>query len=205
MGSIPTTRTMIANGITRTTANVNGEVTPNQASTSFWFEYGQSQNLGDATAFESVGGGTAKSPVSMSLSNLNPATIYYFRINAQNQFGTVNGTILSFKTLGPSGATAPAVTTRSATNVSTSTVTFRGTVNPNGAETVYWFEYSTDSLLGSVLLHATEQRTASTVQGTVSVETALSGLSSKTNYYFRLVAQNSMGTVRGERATFRTR
>jgi len=205
VGSVPTTRTLAASGISRTTANLNGEVTPNRASTQYWFEYGKTANLGDTTAIVSVGDGTAKLPAVASLAGLDPITTYYFRLNAQNQFGTVNGAILNFKTAGPLSASAPSVVTRSATNLSTSTVTLRGTVNPNGAETRYWFEYSTDSIFGLALLRSTEQKSAGGGSNTTSVDASVSGLSPKTNYYFRLVAQNSFGVVRGERAEFKTK
>ena len=205
VGSAPTIKTMAANGISRTTANLNGEVTPNKASTQYWFEYGKSSNLGNATELGAVGNGTEKLPASKSLSNLDPLTTYYFRINAQNQFGTVNGTILNFKTAGPPAATAPSATTRTASDVSTSTATLRGTVNPNRSETAYWFEYSTDSLLGSVLLSSTGKTSAGAGSSTISIEADVSGLSRNTNYYFRLVTQNSVGTVRGERMTFKTK
>ncbi|MEK7575444.1 MAG: hypothetical protein AAB511_04435 [Patescibacteria group bacterium] len=205
VGSAPNIKTLAANDITRTTANLNGEVTPNRASTQYWFEYGKGPNLGSTSAFVAVGDGIAKLPASISLSDLDPATTYYFRLNAQNQFGTVNGAILNFKTSNPPAATAPTVTTRSANDIGTSTATLRGTVNPNRAETRYWFEYSTDSLLGSLLLVSTEQRSIGAGGSAVSVQTDISGLSSRTNYYFRVVAQNDLGVVRGERVTFRTR
>ena len=204
-GSAPTIKTLAASGIARTTANLNGEITPNKASTQYWFEYGKTTNLGDTTAIVSVGNGTAKLPASGLLSNIDPATTYYFRLNAQNQFGTVNGTILSFKTAGPASAVAPSVTTRSATDLGTSTAALRGTVNPNSAETVYWFEYSTDPLLSPVSLRSTEQKSAGAGTNTTSVEADISGLGPKTNYYFRLVARNSLGTVQGERMTFKTK
>ncbi len=205
VGSIPTIRTLAANEVTRTGANLNGEVTPNRAATQYWFEYGKTPNLGEMTAFASVGDGTAKLSASVSVSDLDPLTTYYFRLNAQNRFGTVNGTILSFRTTGPALPAAPAVTTRSASNIGTTSATLRGNVNPNGAETTYWFEYSTDSLLGSLLLNSTEPRSAGDGSSTRAVEMDVSGLSAKVDYYFRIVAQNSFGTVRGDRMTFRTK
>ena len=98
VGRIPTATTLDAKLITRTGASMYGEVTPNQAKTQFWFEYGKTANLGEVTALTAVGEGSTKTPVSLSLSDLDPATTYYFRINAQNQFGTVNGATLSFET-----------------------------------------------------------------------------------------------------------
>src|SRR3989344_5030073 len=152
VGSAPSSVTVSASGVSRTTANLNGEVTSNKASTVYWFEYGKTANLGNTTSFVSVGDGSTRVPTSVSVSNLGPDTTYYFRINAQNQFGTVNGSILNFKTLGPPVATAPSATTRNASDIKASTATLHGAVNPNRAETAYWFEYSSDSLLGSVLI-----------------------------------------------------
>lgn len=205
VGSAPAARTLSANGISRTTANLNGEVTPNKSGTQYWFEYGRSAGLGGTTAFVSTGDGSAKISVSASLSALDPATTYYFRLNAQNQFGTVNGAIISFKTSGPPAPAAPSVKTGSATALGVSTVVLRGTVDPNGAETAYWFEYGTDPLFVSAVLVATARVSAGAGFDPVSVSADISGLVSRTTYYFRIAAQNDLGVVRGDRATFKTK
>lgn len=205
VGSAPGIKTLAASGISRNTVNLNGEVTPNKAATQHWFEYGKTTNLGNTTAMVSVGDGSTKVPASVSLSGLDPVTTYYFRLNAQNQFGTVNGAILNFKTAGPPAPTAPTVTTGSATKVSTSTATLRGNVTPNGVETAYWFEYSTDSLLGSILLTSTAQASVGAGTNAILVDTNVSSLARSTTYYFRLVAKNDLGTIRGDRQTFKTK
>ncbi len=105
VGTVPTVQTLPASGIAATSATLNGAVTPNRAATQYWFEYGKDQNLGGAIGFVSVGAGTAKVPASISLPNINPGTTYYFRLDAQNEFGTVVGSIVSFKTSGPSPKT----------------------------------------------------------------------------------------------------
>lgn len=205
IGSIPTIKTLQANTITRTSAKLNGEVNPNKATTQYWFEYGRTANLGNTSAFLWAGEGSSNVSESITLSDLTPDSTYYFRLNAQNQFGTVNGTILNFKTSGPSSVVLPAVKTSSATNVKATTATLRGTVDPNGDDTMYWFEYSTDSLLGSVLLKATEQIAVGGGENLVSVTSNLTGLSSATTYYFRVVAKNSLGTVIGDRMSLKTK
>jgi len=98
VGALPTAKTISASTISKTSADINGEVTPNKATTQYWFEYGKTTELGSLTAFSGIGDGSVKVPVSISLSDLLPKTTYYFRLNAQNQFGTINGSILNFKT-----------------------------------------------------------------------------------------------------------
>ncbi len=205
VGSIPSVKTLAANGVSRTTVNLNGEVTPNQAQTQYWFEYGETADLGNTTALTSAGDGNTKIPVSIALSDLNPATTYYFRLNAQNQFGTKNGSTLNFKTSGPSVTLAPVVTTQVASSIATTTATMRGTVHPNGTQTTYWFEYSTDSLLGSILLKTTPEKSVGAGTKTISVEANISGLQSGMTYYYRTVGENSAGIVRGERLSFKTK
>ncbi|MDO8481685.1 MAG: hypothetical protein Q7S75_01210 [bacterium] len=204
VGSAPTTKTLAANSITRTTANISADVTPNKAATQYWFEYGQNGQLGNTTAFISIGNGSVSVPVSTIISNLDPATTYYYRVNAQNQFGTSNGAILIFKTTGPAASVVPVVTTQVANSVTKTSATVRGTVNPSGAQTNYWFEYSTDSVFGSVLLKTTSQKSAGGGTNTVSVGANLSSLKSATTYYYRIVAQNSAGIVRGNSLFFKT-
>ena len=206
VGSAPAARTLAATGITRVGASLSGEVNPNRASTQFWFEYGKTPSLGVGSALQSVGDGSAVVAASLSLSSLEPATTYYFRLNAQNRFGVSNGTILNFKTAGPAATTTavPVVTTQVPT-VGTTTATLRGTVNPSDAQTTYWFEYSTDSLLGSVLLKTTPQRSVGAGADTASITANVTGLRAATTYYYRTVAQNSAGTVRGDKVTFTTK
>lgn len=205
VGNAPISKTLAATAISRTTADLQGGITPNKASTQYWFEYGNNGNLGNVTALASVGNGSISVPVAVSVSNLEPATNYYYRVNAQNQFGTVNGSILTFQTSGPATtAVAPVVTTQVASSIAEKTAIVRGTVNPNGAQTTYWFEYSTDSLIGSVLGKTTSQRSAGAGTNTVSVEANISGLQSGTTYNYRVMAQNSAGTVSGNSLSLRT-
>lgn len=205
VGSAPSVQTMAATGISRTVANVSGEVIPNKSSTVFWFEYGKTPSLGYTTALGSIGDGSVKVPASMTLSDLSPVTTYYFRLDAQNQFGTVNGSILTLKTAGPPAPGAPAATTGTATKIGTLTSTLRGTVNPNGVATTYWFEYSTDAQFSQTLLSNTAQVSAGAGTNAMSASANISSLTRTTTYYFRVVAQNTLGVTRGELATFKTK
>jgi putative hemolysin len=96
--------------------------------------------------------------------------------------------------------TAPTVATTDATDVTSSTATLNGTVNPNGGSTSYHFEYGTSTNYG------TNTPTASAGSGTsaVSVSAGITGLTAETLYHFRIVASNSGGTSYGDDLTFTT-
>lgn len=204
VGTSPTARTIAASGITRTEATVNGAITPHEVPTHFWFEYGKTTGLGNATPLTAIGDGTDPLPVSFTLANLDPITTYYFRIDAQNRFGTVNGPTMSFTTAGPSHA-APSVATDIAADISASAALLRGTINPNGTPTSYWFEYSSDSLLGVTLLKSTARVSAGSGTNPISANARISDLARRTTYYFRLVAENDAGIMRGARRSFKTK
>ena len=97
--------------------------------------------------------------------------------------------------------TAPTATTKSATNVKSTSATLDGTVNANGGTTTAWFEYGTTS---GTYSSTTSTQTISSGWSDTSVTTDISGLSSKTTYYYRLVAQNSVGTTYGSELSFAT-
>jgi hypothetical protein len=111
VGGIPSAKTLAGSSATRTTVNLNGQVNPNKADTSYWFEYGNTTGLGQVTPLVSAGNGSVNLPVTVTLTALEPLRTYYFRIDAQNQFGTVNGSILNIKTLGPATSSLPSINT----------------------------------------------------------------------------------------------
>jgi hypothetical protein len=98
----PTSRTNSATNIAQTSVSLNGQVNPNGFQTNYWFEYGKDNKLGSTTSITSVNDNnislTSLVNVSNPVTGLEAGTKYYFRLNAQNQFGTVNGTTLSFTT-----------------------------------------------------------------------------------------------------------
>ena len=93
----------------------------------------------------------------------------------------------------------PAVTTGSATSVTSSSATLNGTVNPNGSSTTYYFQYGTSTSYGST----TTTTSAGSGSSSVSASASLTGLTSSTTYY-RLVATNSGGTGYGGQEWFTT-
>jgi hypothetical protein len=102
-------------------------------------------------------------------------------------------------------AVPPLVVTGSATTMSQSEVTVRGTVDPNGTATMYRFEY-TSSADGDLELR-TADAGAGDGTGAVPVQESLTGLAADTTYRYRLIAWpagDPEETVTGAERTFRT-
>ena len=91
------------------------------------------------------------------------------------------------------------VTAKGASNITSSSATLNGTVNPNGLTTTVHFEYGTTTNYGFTT--ANSIHTGNTTQ---NVSANITGLSPNTTYHFRLVATNSGGTSYGNDMTFST-
>ncbi|MEJ7891310.1 MAG: hypothetical protein WKF94_01540 [Solirubrobacteraceae bacterium] len=106
--------------------------------------------------------------------------------------------------LAPAAAVAavPVASTGDATKVTATTATLTGTVNPNGEDTTYFFEYGTTTARGTTT--PVQTVAAKGKPKDVAVDAAISGLSPNTLYHFRLVATNPSGTAAGNDKTFTT-
>src|SRR5690348_4410048 len=98
------------------------------------------------------------------------------------------------------GASAPTVTTSAATGVTGSGATLNGSVNPNGQQTSYAFQWGPTAGYG----HETALTSAGSGNGTSSVSATLSGLASGTTYHFRIIAISGAGTSVGADQSFTT-
>jgi hypothetical protein len=177
-----------------TTATLSGTVNPNGDATTWHFDYGKTTSYGSSTANGTAGSGTANTTVTANVTGLDPATTYHYRIVATSASGTAQGADGIFTT-----AAQPAVETGQATNVSASSATLNGTVNPNGRATGYWFEYGKTSKYGT----KTPVFDAGAGTSPTPVSAAISGLERGATYHFRLNATSDAGTVLGADVAFR--
>src|SRR5215218_1834087 len=99
----------------------------------------------------------------------------------------------------------PVAVTGSATDITQTSATLTGTVDPNGAATTYHFEYSTDPAFASFTKAPDPDASAGSGDDPVSVSTSVNGLQPDTTYYFRLVAANDVPEMHtGETQSFAT-
>lgn len=106
--------------------------------------------------------------------------------------------------LAPAAATAaskPTVTTGGVANITPTSATLNGRVNPNGAETTYFFRFGTTRLYG------TDTDVVSAGSGTTGVRVSIpiGLLAPATTYHYRLIARNRLGITFGVDRTFKTK
>jgi len=97
-------------------------------------------------------------------------------------------------------AQAPTVATGRAVDITQTTAVLRGTINPRGAATTYYFELGTTRQYGSATPVAGPIRGRSPI----TVALPVGAMSPATRYHYRLVARSRNGIRSGRDRTFRT-
>ena len=146
---------------------------------------------GSLTYFVKSGGALNLSTASGGglLGFFEPGAIFTNSSGSGGSFIPVNAITYTQVTLTP-----PTVTTSPATNLTGTTATLNGSVNPNGQATTAQFQYGLTASYGStssVLLSPNNGT------GTQNVSASISGLSPGAVYHFRLTASNSGSTING--------
>ena len=100
-----------------------------------------------------------------------------------------------------SSGNPPSVTTSSAVNVTATSATLNGIVNPNNYSTTVIFEYGTTTSYGNKI---TAIQSPVSGSSDVNVSADLTSLSPKTIYHYRIQATNSAGISWGSDKTFTT-
>ena len=95
---------------------------------------------------------------------------------------------------------APSITAEAATGILSTTADLHDSVNPNGPETHYYFQYGETTAYGSLTSEA------DVGFGTTNkpVEATISGLRAGTTYHYRIVAKSWVGTTYGSDQTLTT-
>jgi hypothetical protein len=201
-----------ASSISPHSASLNGSVNPAGWPAAYQFEFvgpGGVQKL--PAAFTPAGGGAFSSvAVSANVEGLTANTEYHVRLKAYGDLTRalmpdVYGNIAIFsggETQFTTPDWRPISTTEAATGVKAQNAVLHATVNPQGTDTHYQFEYGATTGYGtSVPVPAAD--IGAGVAG-VAVENAIAGLTEATTYHYRVTATNSEGTSVGADREFRT-
>ncbi len=198
----PTDATTSASGETQTEAMLNGSIDPEgNTAVEYHFEYegpGVTGKQSTPTATLSATDFT-NHPVSAQVTGLEVGMTYHFLLVATyGAAKTVTGATTQMFTT--HAVTAPTATTLAAEGFKETEATLKGTVNPGGEATEYFFEYGTGTGYGQT----TEKATVSASGGNQGVSATLKGLIPGTEYHFRLVAKNNQGPAEGLDHSFNT-
>lgn len=198
--ALPAVTTGGVKNVTQSSATLMGTINPHDTPTSYWFWYGTSPQNMYHTPGQVGLTGKNDTPVSADLYNLAPNTTYYYRLSASTVKGSVEGENKTFKTTVITHA--PVVKTGPSRDVTASSATLGGQINPNGLATTYYFEYGpTPAFGGKVPL---TPQSAGSGTSALTVTASVAGLQPNTMYYYRLVGINSDGTSCGANMTFKT-
>jgi hypothetical protein len=131
---------------------------------------------------------SAPTDVSAAITGLAADTTYHTRLVATDTDGTTVTTDQAFTTLA-----LPRIRATAATNLTTTEADLTATINPEGLDSTYHFEYGTTTAYGtSVPLSDTGIGSGTT---DVSVSQHLTGLARDTTYHYRLVVTSPNGTI----------
>jgi hypothetical protein len=192
------------NAVTHESAIVYFYLQPNCANgATFSVEYSTSPSF---TPLNNIPGGSVSNvgyTRYVTLSPLNPSTLYYWRVVVQLGSGCSSTTYYSaaqtFITSAAPAATLPVLTNVSAL-ATTNSATISYSINPNYGETtpIIYYGLSSNDLSNQV--------NGITANGGTSLPATaeITGLLPATTYYYQIIATNSAGTTNGNVLTFTT-
>ena len=185
-------------------ATVRADINPEGSDTHYYIEYGSTTSYGSVVPASpaDIGSGSSSVSVRQSIFNLQPLHTYHWRVVAANSSGTTTSLDQVFATPPPTPQGAPIVSTGHASDITTTSATLNGTVNPNNGATVYHFEYGTSTAYGTSV--PSPDAPVGDDTATHSLSQKISGLKPGATYHFRIVASNIDGTSNGPDETFTT-
>lgn len=197
------TKTGDVSDLDRHSATLNGTVDPEGLATTYYFQYGHSASYGGTSSAEpGADVGTTASgdqPVSAGIGGLAPGSTYHYRLVAVNSKGTSYGADRTF----PAKASV-LLSTDAPTEVARVTATLNGTVDPDGHQTNYYFEWGRTKRYGATSAVPPGPDVGTSEAGDLALSTEADGLKTETTYHFRIVGTNSFGTTYGQDRTFTT-
>jgi hypothetical protein len=194
-------KTEPATNITRSEARLNGSFEGNGEATTYHFEYGLTgEPYEKVTTVESAGSPTGPETVFTDVEGLKAGMTYHFRVVAENGLGLSKAQDLTF-------VTSPAIkdiSTDPATDVLPTSATLNGSLDPDGYETTYYFQWGKDTTYGQELPVAPGADVGTTAPGKTGVSQPLADLEPGVTYHYRITAENETGKTIGNDQSFTT-
>jgi Zn-dependent metalloprotease len=176
--------------ITATTAKIRGSLLPRGDTVTYRFEYGTTLAFGSSSPTHKF-----TNKVEGILTGLQSETKYFLRLVATNENGSSYDTT-EFTTL----SLAPLVKIKQTVDVTKTTATLYGQVNPNSLPTSFYFEYGPTPAFGLVIPSFSLPDTTEYL----NVSVPIANLQPRQNYYYRLMATNGFASSPSEPAHFFT-
>jgi DNA-binding beta-propeller fold protein YncE len=180
---LPTVRTGALSEQQPRSVTLNGAVNPEGLPvTSCTFEYGTTSAYGQSVPCSPTpGSGASPVAVSAHLIGLTPEASYHYRLVASNSAGSSPSPDHEF-------VTGPVLGGEFATNVASSSATLQATIDPNGDDTHYYFQYGTTTAYGAEVPSGAPGVDIGAIAGVKSVSVHLQSLEASTEYHYRFVA-----------------
>jgi len=187
---LPTISSVIASPVGATAASINFTHNANGTLSTPVVNYGVTSSLGTAI---NGANSVSSTPVdrTIALTGLNPATTYYYSVNANGLAGSAGASpTQTFTTL--AAPNSPTVSAVSSSAVGSTTATINYSINANGfPTTVIRIRYGEDNTnLDRSFICPQVTGTATTAQSQ-----QLTGLTANRTYFYRVEATNSQGSA----------
>jgi hypothetical protein len=195
-----------AASVASTSAVLSASLGPNNTPTTYYVEYAEAAHYhaGSEESYKQghrapqapsedipVGEDIAEHTQQLRIENLAPGSVYHYRMVAHNAAGTTTGPDETFAT--------PPILEPTTGQITPTTATLTGTVEPEGSETTWTYEYGPTS---AYTTQVTGQLPPSIQPQTVNA--TLENLAPNTTYHYRLWSTNAHGPSYSADGTFTT-
>ena len=187
---VPAIETEPASNLGRATATLNASFNGNGEDHEYYFEWGLTPSYDHQTTPEEMDLASGPTDIASSISGLAVATTYHYRVIISNGLGESVGPDRTFTT----ALSIKDLSTTAATNVTTTTATLNGSLDPDGLETTYYFRYGRSAQYGQ-LAPLSPASVADSSPGAQVVSADVAELEPGAIYHYRIVATNSTGTT----------